>query len=192
MRDEFAEFLHVLESFGVAHCVVDIGVDGMELLLAESFDSRKRKFKGWKVMTDKNLYLYSLKPRLIYQSGQMSIYCNYKLACRSTLNGAWVPLDKCINDGVLERASYDQEKGFSVLSPEDEICYLLASCIYTMKQFAPKHREQISRCLENGNKEEIVRKLSKVFFFFTDRLLQLVKSGEYDEVIPALYAFAEY
>lgn len=192
MRDEFARFLHELDSSGIEYCVIDVENENLDILVSESFEAVKLKIKGWKEKKDRKLYLYSLKRRKVFIKDALTVSFNYKLACRSTLNGAWVPLDRRINDGALERAIFDTERGFRVLSPEDEVCYLLASCIYTIKGFSSDHRSRISDSMKRGDAEEIKKKLSKVFFYFTDRLLQMVKDRDYDDIIPALYAFAGY
>ena len=192
MRDEFEAFLHRLDSSEMKYCIIDSADENLELLISESCKIGKLKAKGWKEKKDKSLYLYGLKHRLIYINDALTISCNYKLACKSILNGAWVPLDRSINDGALDRVTFDSEKGYIVLSPEDEICYLLASCIYTLTQFSPDHKRMISDCMNRGDKGEIKRKLSKVFFSFTDKLLQMIEDKEYDEIIPALYAFGDY
>lgn len=147
---------------------------------------------GWKQIKDKSkdLYLYGMKRFLYFMvNGETLVVC-CQLACRSTLNNGWVPLDKQINGLALVNVT--QKGRLYYLSAEDELCYLAAKCVYTEKEFDKNDIRRIEACMSMVDRERLMPKLEGVFFRFTEHLLQLLERKEYDDIIPSLWKYAAY
>ncbi len=197
MKTDFETVLLDLNNRGCKYCVINVSDSVMELLVEDDFyfcidDILNRK--EWKHEKNNDQYLYGLQPREKYRKKNDCIVFNYKLACRSTLNDAWVPLDRCVNDRALQNGIYDEKRGLNVLAKDDEICYLLAFSVYTEKCFSENNKAILNDNIATlGDKAKMLEyKLSKVFFRFSDKILELAMKNEYDDIIPSLYSFCEY
>lgn len=193
MEFDYKTLVNFIEKGQYPYCVLDTSDHEINFLISEDADEAVRNaMKGWRRMKRKEIYLYSLKPILHYRKKNYEIHYHFRLACRSTLNGAWVPLDRCINVSALENAVTDVNTGFRVLAADDTVCYLLADCIYTKKCFPFEKRNIILKKLEEAGNDILNEKLSKIFFRFSGKLLDMVRKEAFDEIIPMYYAFAEY
>ncbi len=196
MMPDYKVVVNILETGRYPYCAMDVSEEEISFLIPEDAESMVRDamkgMKGWKKYKDRDTYLYSLKPMLHYGKGNCEVYYHFKLSCRSALNGAWVPLDRYINGSALKNAVMDVNMGFRVLSAEDAACYLLADCIYTKKSFPPAKRDVILRKIGKADRDMLKEKLSRVFFKFSGRLLDMAEKGEFDRIITAFFAFAEY
>lgn len=185
----------VLEQAGIAYACLEQSEKEIRLLISEKQRDLLQKIvgkNGWKKNKDKSgdLYLYGMKRFLYYSVGDVRVTVCCQLACRSSLNEGWVPLDARINNQAL--TDMKKRDGVSLLKPEDEFCYLMAKCVYTVKAFGIQDIERIKRSLAASDREALMPKLESVFFRFSGRLLQLTDAHKYEEIIPGLWAFAEY
>lgn len=149
---------------------------------------------GWKLQKDKSndIYLYGMDHFQYYTKDGYRLTVCFQMACRSTLNGEWVPLDRKINNAVFNGIEENEDPKYSPSpNPDDLLCYLLAKCVYTEKEFNQTDRQRIQQCLK-GATGDLIPKLTGVFFCFTSRMLQMIKDQDYDHIIEELYAFAEY
>lgn len=178
----------------IPYAVTDISDSSLSLLADSGDDDRiaaLMKDNGWKKTGDHDKYLYGMHPVFNYSKDALKAYIFFQLACRSTLNNAWVPLDRCINIGALERRIKDPEYGY-MLSGEDMTCYLLAKAVYTDKRFSDTSISMIEKSMAGSDRDVLVPKLEKVFFRFTDKLLSMLESGQYDSITEALFSYAGY
>lgn len=185
----------VISRAGIAYAILDKEGSLVRILISE--DSRNL-FKtsaskaGWKTIKDKSgdLYLYGMKHFMYYSVNGITLIVCCQLACRSTLNGGWVPLDRKINEHTFENLR--SEESIYFLGAEDELCYLTAKCIYTAKNFCTSDVKRIEACMSVINRAALMPKLEGVFFRFTDSLLELLDQRKYDDIIPSLWRFAAY
>ena len=189
--------LDILKEAEIAYAVLD---DEDRLLRILIHNSQKKQWmgaaknKGLKQIKDKSgdVYLYGMDHFLYYDiDGERLIVC-CQLACRSTLNGEWVPLDRKINNGALDKAIYSEEDKAYAPGAEDFLCYLLAKCVYTEGGFSDSDKQRIEQCMSKTKKQVLMPKLEGVFFCFTEKLLQMLEAKDYDSIIEALYRYAEY
>lgn len=156
------------------------------ILLEQAVESGWRK----KESPEKEGYLYGVEKFLRFILDQVELEFCFQIACRSTLNGSWVPLDRCINYGAIERSV--EENGIRLLSPEDRVPYLLANCIYTKKTFTDEDCRLIEEARKKADEKQMREKTGAVFFRFTDKLFSLIDQGEYAGLTDALWRFADY
>ena len=152
---------------------------------------KKQGFKGKRSAFRNDKYLYGTDPFMKFEKAGQSVVLVCQIACRSTLHGEWVPLDRKINLDALQRIRRDQA-GIPLLSYEDELCYLLAKGVYTEKAFSEDCRKRIGLCMKHVQRDVLLPKLEGVFFCFTEKMLVLLEQERYEDIIPALWRFAEY
>lgn len=184
-----------LKKAGIAYALLDEKDKNVRILISEK-DRRSiitlAGNVGWKRIKDKSgdLYLYGMQRFLYYSAGAVTLTVCCQLACRSTLNDGWVPLDRKINEEALARCR--KENDVMRLGKEEELCYLLAKCVYTDKCFEKEDIERIESCFSGTEKTNVLPKLEGIFFRFSERMLEMLEKKEYEDIIGALWRFAEY
>lgn len=184
-----------LSQADIPYAVVDKEEPFVRILIPE--DSREA-FKtlaaksGWKKTKDKSgdLFLYGMKHFLYYSVDGIKLNVCCQLACRSTLNNGWIPLDRRINDHLFEYIRLND--GVCYLGAEDELCYLTAKCVYTEKAFGSGDTERIEACMAVADREVLIPRLDGIFFNFTNKLLQLLAEQKYSDIIASLWRFSSY
>ena len=186
MNENICNILKDLKSKGCSFAVVDERCDELWILVSKlkEFCAELKKCGFSKVSKFKNdIYLYGMTPFMCYKKEGCCIVLCEQLACRSTLNGGWVPLDRKINLNALSKLR-NTEGGIPILSPENEICYLLAKSVYTDKSFA-NTADKINQCINELNEVEFMEKLEGVFFKFSRKILELCKNKQFDVIIKS-------
>lgn len=177
--------------------LLDIEENLLRILIdAEQKDKYVQVLKklGWRQQKDisKDLYLYGMDHFLYFEMEDVKLVVCCQLACRSTLNGEWVPLDRKINNYALERVVMEQDTVMPVPVAEDLLCYLLAKCVYTKESFSKEDIARIENCMKQVKEPQLSDKLEGVFFYFTNTILEMVKKGQYDDIVEALWCYSEY
>lgn len=184
----------ILSRSNIPYAVMDEGIY-TRILISEkdldTFNTLACRY-GWKKIKDRtgDLYLYGMKHFLYYSAENLKLCVCCQLACRSTLNNGWVPLDRKINNQVLEHIC--TRNNICYLGAEDELCYLTAKCVYTEKVFNKDDIKRIENCMAVISKTALLPKLESIFFKFTDKLFLLLTKREYTDIIASLWRFSSY
>lgn len=119
---------------------------------------------------------------------------NYEIVVRSLDRGQWIPLDQVIQSSVWEKARQVDVGGVSVpmLGNEDLWVTTLALCVFDKKEFFPWHQQMLSGLLPSVDQSDVEGKLRLIFFKYTDRLLDLVKKGQYQNIFDDYVSFKNY
>lgn len=184
-----------LSENGISYALLDNEEKEVRIPISEESREAVKKLAGkagWKKMKDRSgdLYLYGMKHFLYYLVENCRLIICCQLACRSTLNDGWVPLDRKINGQALSDIRIKDQ--ICYLGAEDELCYLLAKCVYTVKFFKDADRKRLEEDMSTVDAAGLLPKLEGVFFRFTDKILELLHEKKYDDIITALWRFAEY
>ena len=189
------EVLSILEKKELDHAVLELPLPKLTILLDRDDKAAFlsiAKEEGWTEQRakTKEKYLYGVDPMLEYLARGISLEICFQIACRSALNGAWVPLDRCINQGAIQRAR--RQEGIKLLCPEDRLCYLISKCVYTEKIFSDRDILWIQEELGKADMDLFKKKIKMVFFNFSGRLLSMLEQGDHDHIINELWSFADY
>ena len=162
MNDEKADLLRQLHSEGIPFALIEDDRNSMRILSSPASRDRIKKLlreQKWARIKkrDKDIYLYGMDHFLYFKKGSISLTICFQLACRSTLHGEWVPLDRKINHTALAKA--DHSRVPPSLCPEDELCYLLAKCVYTEKCFSDDDQSRIKRAVERVDERLLMPKI---------------------------------
>lgn len=184
-----------LNQSGFSYAVLDDEKELKRLLIASGDKKAVAKWaaaQGWKPLKDRSgdQYLYGMDRFLYYQVEGCRVILCCQAGCRSTLNGEWIPLDRCINLTALQDAV--QEGDCRVLCPVDRVCYLLAKGVYTEQHFSEQDRARIFAALEQADPQRLLEKMRMVFFRFAEQMIAMARQGEFDRMRAALWGFADY
>lgn len=138
------------------------------------------------------IFLYAMTPFEFYLKEGLRLDICYQLSCKSTNAGEWMPIDRSINQMMWTRIKRNNNFGWYELSTEDELIHLLTRCIFDKKNFNIAYQNRIEELLEKVNIETIKIELNKVFFKFTDNLLDLLIKKKYNCIIKDYLTFKEY
>jgi hypothetical protein len=120
------------------------------------------------------------------------ITITFQLACKSTMHGAWIPLDKTIGEYALENRVIDTKSGLYRLEDRRCLVYKLAKCVFTDKIFSQAAKREIQDYEALISDNQLVLFLEKVFFKFTPTLIKMLKNRDFDNIISSCYRFSDY
>ncbi len=191
------DIIKKLEDEGLVFAVLDMPDPVLRILVDPKDRNKLQELLGrygWKRTKtyDDEKYLYGIEHFMQYDTNGVKLDINFRIACRSTLNSAWVPLDMIINEGALQRTRKINEIPGPVLSVEDTICYLAAKSVYTEKEFLKPDRLRLKKELDRSDEQLLMNKMKLVFFKFSGQIIQMMKDGEFEDIIPSFWKFAEY
>ena len=194
MSDAVKQLGEQLNKKKIRYAFLDCEDKGFRILVSPKDKEEVKKLllhlKWRKQKGPEEIYLYGMEHFSYFENDGISLTVCYQVACRSTLHGEWVPLDRKINNFALTNVR--DVDGVSRLCPEDELCYLFAKCVYTEKGFSAEDKIGIEKVLTSIDMDALMPKLEGVFFKFSPRILAMAKEGRFDEIIPALWRFGEY
>lgn len=195
MNDTCCSLFRILAKNDIEYAILDVS-DSIINILCKA--EKKKQVKqalgsdGWKRIKDtsNDVYLYGMDHFLYFENNGMKTVICFQIACRSTLNGEWVPLDRKINTYAM--SLIESRDGLSYLCPEDELCYLLAKCVFTKKKFSETDTTRIKNCFGRVSIEKLMPKLEGVFFRFSGKMMDMIRQGDFNNIISSLWQFAEY
>ena len=138
----------------------------------------------------KDIYMYGMNKFVYFQKADFQVIFQFQISCKSSLHGEWIPLDRVINIGALERRT--KIDGIYYLDAVDYLCFLLADSVYTEGTFTDKRSSMIIDLYEKVDKAVFASKIEKVFFKFSKKIVSFIEEQRLDTVISALYRFSDY
>lgn len=156
------------------------------LLLENSWEQIKHPFSNIP-------FLYSMKPFRFYNKDGLHIDVCCQLSCRSMNKGEWFPLHMKIQEELWKNKITTNDMPWKYrLAYEDEYVHLMTRCIFDKKRFSRGYIERINYLISVAKLDTIKAKLELVFYKFTETLLELVKSEQYDKIYEKYFQFKEY
>ena len=145
---------------------------------------RKRKSPS------KDIYMYGMNDFVYFQKMDFQVIFQFQISCKSSLHGEWIPLDRVVNVGALERRVKNDTIYY--LNDVDYLCYLLADSVYTEGTFAAERSKLIYDLYEKVDKASFNTKLEKIFFKFSRNIISLIQEKKLDMIIDELFRFSDY
>lgn len=194
MNNNFQTLFTSFDAHNIKYAILDNNKTELNIIIPEKTQigsiMKKNGFNRVNRNTN-DLFLYGMIPFQYYTNGEINICVCNQVACRSTLNGEWVPLDRKINLNIFNFIRKTSDN-LSILCSEDEFCYLLAKSVYTNGIFCEEDINRISVLLEEIDEKKLFPKLEGVFFKFTKQIFEMCKEHKFDEIVQAVWSFAEY
>ena len=120
------------------------------------------------------------------------IDASFKLACKSITPNVWIPLDNIIQEDIWKKRCFDEKNGWWIMDDQTILIYLFVRSIFDKHEFKQGYVEGIEERKYLLNDENTQEKLRKVFFKYTDRLIQMIESKRYDEIIQDYKTYLNY
>ena len=137
------------------------------------------KFFGYK-------FLYQMRPFELLKINDTYCEIFFQLPSMSLHPMTWMPLDKMIQSLVWN------DNGSRTINPVCLYIYRLCWALFNDKGFSERTVDTL-RKNKHVLKEKIFSEcMSKVFFRFTDKMISLLESESFDEIIPAYRKFSDY
>ena len=113
--------------------------------------------------------------------------------CVKCLNiNAWIPLDKKINSSIWNDKIWNNNLGCWQMDEKNLICYLIARCIFDKHKFSVNYISEIRQRKYLLDDTEVIEKLQSVFFDFTQKLINLIKKEEFDNILNLYIGYSNY
>ena len=146
----------------------------------------------WELETG-HKYLYAMDKLDCYSKEDCDVIVSYQLFTTSINDGEFMPLDRIIQENVWKRRVYNDKVGCYELAGEEKIIFILANAILNKKVLNIKDKDEIEKLLLNGIDYKILNEeMSVVFFKYTNRLINMLISREYDDIVQHYYTFVDY
>lgn len=156
--------------------------------------SSKLKKLNFHEVTHPNIadtYIYgALKRRMFLRKG-LFLDIHSQIVVRSLDAGQWMPLDVTIQEAAWATKALTESE-FPIVPREVECIYLIARCIFDKKCFPKAQRERISYLLCNQLESSHKNMTKKVFFSFSEILLDFARRGDFDSIFKAYKNFRDY
>lgn len=130
------------------------------------------KERGWDFMygAHENLFMTNPVTGLIVDA-----YA--ELCTKSIAINAWLPLDKVIQKSIWEDKVWDVANRCWIMDDETMVVYLLTRSVFEKNEFSTVYIREIEKRKHLLVRPTARQKLEKIFFKFTDTLLEKVNRG---------------
>jgi len=136
------------------------------------------------------IYLYQMRAFELYLVQDTYVEIYFQLPCMSLTPQNWIPLDQAIQSRVWERQ--ESADGIRHMDALSYCIYRICWSVFKKEAFSKYDIELLSRNIELLQADESRKLLEKVFFNYTENMLELMEKNAYTEIIPAYYAFNNY
>lgn len=136
------------------------------------------------------IFLYLMTPFMLYKLGNIYIEVYCQLPCASLTPKHWIPLDR-----IIQKRLWSLEERIDNVSWVDPISrYIFHLCwaIFHNNGFSSFERKYLSENKFLLTQPELKECLSMVFFNYTDLLINSLKNGDFDNIIPNYFHFIDY
>ena len=120
------------------------------------------------------------------------IDASFKLSCKSLTPKTWIPLDDKINIEIWKNKVFDKKNNWWIMDNQTILIYMIVRSIFDKQEFKAGYIIEIEKRKSLLEEENTRFKLSKIFFKYTDRLIYLIKKGQYEDIIIDYFTFVDY
>lgn len=138
------------------------------------------------------IFLYNLTPFRMFTNGEINLDISFELNCRSVNMGEWMPIDQSINEEAWEKRVFNSQTARYELSDKIKVVHFVTRCVFDKHFFPTKYRESLEILLDQVEFSEISKSLDFVFYKFTDRLLEMLKNRDYENIYSEYIKFHDY
>lgn len=155
----------------------------------------ERRFSFYQDSALKNVYLYgvSAHEHFINKKDDLHFDVVYKLSYRSINRGEWIPVHDDLqqdiwNNKIVCNGAYWK----CVPSHLDELIHILCHCLLDKRDINDHYRTRIKELLRFVSIDDLIAKLSLVFFKFTPALIEHINRNNFEGLFDKYISFKEY
>lgn len=115
-----------------------------------------------------------------------------ELCTKSLVRTAWLPLDKVIQQSIWDNKVWDAANQWWIMDDENMVIYLLTRSVFEKNGFSDAYIREIEKRMRLLTNPTTRQKLEKIFFKFTDTLLEKVSARRYKEIFVSYFTFTDY
>lgn len=137
------------------------------------------------------IFLYSMQPFEMYKKDDVHLDVCYQLNCRST-NGEWMPLDEHLQENLWKERIIDENLSVPKLGNTYQLVHLLTRSVFDKKEFTQPYIIEIEKLIEKVDLKELSDLLEPVFFKYSPRLVERIKTQNYEGIFTDFISFSSY
>lgn len=117
----------------------------------------------------------------------------YAELCTQTIAmNAWLPLDRIVQESIWQNKVWDAENKWWIMDNENMVIYLVTSSVFEKHGFSEVYINEIEQRKDLLASPTARQKLERIFFRFTDTLVDKVREGRYEEILVSYLTFTDY
>lgn len=145
------------------------------------------KERGWFFMYGAHENLFMTNP-----ATGLIVDAYAELCTKSIERNAWLPLDKIVQNSIWQNKIWDVANQWWIMDDENLVVYLLTRSVFEKNGFSDVYVREIEKRKKFLANPTARQKLEKIFFKFTDTLIEKVCAGRYGEILLSYLTFTDY
>ena len=135
------------------------------------------------------------KPKFWLLSNNDVIKVYKQIIVKSMTEGIWIPLDKAIQKSAFENenaVSLSNNSTVFELCTLDKITYIISNAVFNTKEFSNDDIVYVNHNIKSIDVELLKFRLDKVFFKYTNILLDHLVNSRFEKILPDYLVFKDY
>lgn len=135
------------------------------------------------------------KPKFWLLSNNDVIKVYKQIIVKSMTEGIWIPLDKAIQKSAFENknaVSLSNNSTVFELCTLDKITYIISNAVFNTKEFSNDDIVYVNHNIKSIDVELLKFRLDKVFFKYTNILLDHLVNSRFDKILSDYLIFKDY
>ena len=129
---------------------------------------------------------------MINPRNNLIVHAFAQLCVKSISMNIYVPLDKVIQKSIWENKVWDTANQWWIMDDENILIHLLSKSIFNKNIFTEAYIREIEKRKYLLMRPTARQKFEKIFFKFTDTLIEKVSKGRYGEILLSYLTFTNY
>lgn len=147
------------------------------------------------IYSDNRQFLYGITDSFMYQNNRdtngFRVHTFNQLSCKGLLP-FWLPLDREIQQYAWENKIWNDMNQWWEFDINTKFIYMIVRCVFDKRVFSPKYIIDIEKCFPMIDYNIVKGFFEKIFFCYTDRLLDLITKKRYEEIVEDYISFSDY
>lgn len=198
--EDFEEVVSLLQKNAIEYRIINKYRDKVTLIINNKhYDKYKSVFAKNKQMKFLQhpqgsffgyIFLYQMRSFELFRYKSVFFEVYFQLPCMSIAPKTWVPLDLCIQESVWKDSLLKENIYYMSYTPL--LIYLLCVGIFEDYGFSKDTKKLLVGLFIKIDNDILKNYVEKVFFAYSDNLMQLLIEEKYDDIIESYYTFSDY
>ena len=139
-------------------------------------------------------FLYSAHAdiNMVHPQNGLILHAFAELCVKSLSMNSYVPLDKIIQESIWANKVWDDVNHWWIMDDENILIHLLSKGLFNKHAFSDAYIREIEKRKRFLTNSTARKKLEKIFFKFTDTLIDKVNRGQYGDMFNSYVQFEHY
>ena len=147
----------------------------------------KGRENGWS-------FLYNMHESCMMQNKKSGLFVDSyaELATKSIGMKAWLPLDKSIQASIWRDKIWNNEERWWQIDNKNLLVHLITRCVFEKEEFNELYIDEIELLCPLLKDASVQEKLVKIFFGFTEVLIEMLQQKQYKNIKSSYLMFKDY